>query len=98
MPQQKAATRNNRRQRGGQWEEEMDWLGGGFVIAPWHSPVRQTLVSYLILTLTFVFQFQKASTAVRNSYKELRTLSEDFFLSKDGFGTIVYTFICIRRV
>jgi len=43
VPQQNAATRNNQRQCGGQWEEAMDWLGGGFVIAPWHSLVRQTL-------------------------------------------------------
>ena len=32
MPQQKAPIRNNQRQCGGQWEEEMDWLVGGSVV------------------------------------------------------------------
>jgi len=31
VPQQKAPIRNNQRQCGGQWEEEMDWLVGGSV-------------------------------------------------------------------
>jgi len=53
MSQQKAATRNYRRQRGGQWEEEMKWLKGGFVIAPWHSPVRQTLPNIIPRTTEF---------------------------------------------
>ena len=44
MTQWKTATCNNRRQRGGQWEDEMDWLGGGFVVARRHSLLEQTSV------------------------------------------------------